>query len=72
MINLKKNRRPRSKLPRRTKKIIHTSQPRAQIRKLPVPDHMTHVVLSGHEEMGYLYIILKIIFNSIFIEKQSI
>ena len=46
--------------------IIHTSQSRARIRKLPVHDHMTHVVkidiLTGHEETGNLHFILKIIF----------
>ena len=35
---------------------IHMSQSRDRIRKLPAPDHMTHVVkidiLTGHEEMG--------------------
>ena len=47
------------------KQFIHTSQSRARIRKLPVHDHMTHVVkidiLTGHEEMGNLHFIQKII-----------
>ena len=51
------------------------SQLCAQIRKLPVHDQMTHIVkidiLSGHEEMGYLHFILKIIFNSIFIKNNA-
>ena len=49
------------------------SQSRARIRKLPVHDHMTHVVkiiiLTGLEEKGNLHFILKIIFHCIFIEK---
>ena len=36
---------------------------------------MTHVIkidiLTGHEEMGNLHVILKIIFHSIFIEKNA-
>ena len=58
------------------KKFIHTSQSRARIRKLPVYDHMTHVVkidiLTGHEEKGNLHFILKIIFHCIFIGKPCI
>ena len=52
------------------------SQSRARIRKLPAHDNTTHVVkidiLTGHEEMGNLNFILKIIFHCIFIEKPSI
>ena len=48
------------------KLFIHTSKSRARIRKLPVHDHMTHVVkidiITGHEEKGNLHFILKIIF----------
>ena len=48
----------------------------ARIRKLPVYDHMTHVVkfdiLSGHKEKDYLHFILKIIFHCIFIGKPCI
>ena len=48
------------------KQFIHTSQSRARIRRLPVHDHMTHVVkidiLSGHKEKGNLHFVLKIIF----------
>ena len=55
------------------KKKIHTSQSRARIRKLPVLDHMSHVVKidipTGHEETGDMNFILKIIFHCIFIEK---
>ena len=55
---------------------IHTSQSRARIRKLPVHDHMTHVVkidtLTGHEETGNLRFVLKIIFHCIFIGKPCI
>ena len=73
IINLK-IRGTRSKLPHWTILFIYTSQSRARISKLPVHDHMAYVVkidiLSGHEEMGNLHIILKIIFNCIFIEKQ--
>ena len=47
-------------------KFIHTSQSHVRIRILPVQDHMTHVVkidiLTGHEEIGNLHFILKIIF----------
>ena len=54
------------------KEFIHTSQSRALIRKLPVHDHMTHVVkidiLTGNKETGNLHFILKIIFHCIFIE----
>ena len=75
MINLK-NLGPRLKLPHWTKKFIHTSQSRARIRKLPVHDHMIHVVkidtLIGHEETGNLYFTLKIIFHCIFIGKPCI
>ena len=43
-------------MPHWTKVIIHTSQSRARIRKLPVHDHMTHVVkidiITGREEKG--------------------
>ena len=39
--------------------LVYTSQSRARIRKLPVHDHMTHVVrigiLTGHEEIGNLH-----------------
>ena len=45
-------------------------------RKLPVHDHMTHVViidiLTGHEKKGNLHFILRIIFYCIFIEKTCI
>ena len=45
-------------------------------KKLPVHDQMTHVVpidiLIGHEKMGTLHFILKIIFHYIFIEKPGI
>ena len=55
---------------------MHTSQSRARIRKLPVHDHMTHVVkidiLTGHKEKGNLHFILKIIFHCIFIGKPCI
>ena len=58
------------------KQFIHTSQSRARIRKLPVHDHMTHVVkidiLTGHKEKGNLHFILKIIFHCIFIGKPCI
>ena len=65
LINLKKNRGQRSKL-------AHwASQSRARIRKLPVQDHMTHVVkidiLSGLEVIGDLHFILKIFFHCLFI-----
>ena len=63
-----KNRGPRSKLPHSTK-IINK-------RKLPVHDHMTHVaktdILTGHEEIGNLQFIVKIIFHCIFIENPCI
>ena len=56
------------------KLFIHTSQSRARMRKLPVNDHMTHVVkidiLTGHEVKGNF--ILKIIFHCIYIEKPCI
>ena len=46
---------------------MNTSQSRARIRKLPVHDHMTHVIkfniLSGHMEIQNLHFILKIIFS---------
>ena len=52
------------------------SQSRARIRKLPVHDHMTHMVktdiLTGHKEKGNLHFILKIIFHCIFIGKPYI
>ena len=58
------------------KKIIHTSQSRARIRKLSIRDNMTHVVkidiLTGHEETGNLHFILRIIFHCILIEKPCI
>ena len=58
------------------KYFIHTSQSRARIRKLPVHDHMTHMVkidiLTGHAEIGNIQFILKIIFHCIFIEKPCI
>ena len=58
------------------KSFIYTSQSRARIRKLPVQDHMTHLVkidiLTGHEEKGNLHFIVKIIFHCIFIEKPCI
>ena len=51
------------------------SQLCVQIRKLPVYDHITQVVkiniLTGHEEIGNLHFILKIIFHFLFIEKKS-
>ena len=51
------------------------SQSRARIRKLPLHDHMTHVakidILTGHEEIVTLHLILKIIFHSLFIEKKE-
>ena len=60
VINLK-NRGPRSKLPHWTKiiysyvKITCTNK-----KKVPVHDHMTHVVkidtLNGHEDMGNLHL----------------
>ena len=50
------------------------SQSCAGIRKLPVHDHMTHMVkidiLTGLEEKDNLHFILKIIFDCIFIEKN--
>ena len=74
MINLK-NRRPLSKLSHWTKYFIHTPQPRARIRKLPLHDYVTHVVkidiLTGHEEIANMYFILKIIFRCIFIRKKT-
>ena len=52
------------------------SQSHARIRKLPVHDHMTHVVkidtLTGHKETGNLHFVLKIIFHCIFIGKPCI
>ena len=58
------------------KQFIHTSQSRARIRKLPVHDHMKHVVkidiLTGHEEKGNLHFILKIILHCIFIENHAV
>ena len=55
---------------------MHMSQSRAQIRKLPVHDHMTHAVeidiLTGHEETGNLHFNLKIIFHCMFIGKPYI
>ena len=52
------------------------SQSPVGIRKLPVHDYMTHVIkidiLTGHEEIGDLHFILKIIFLCIFIEKPCI
>ena len=58
------------------KLFIHTSQSRARIRKLPVHDHMTHVVkidiLTGHKEKGNLHFVLEIIFYCIFIGKPCI
>ena len=58
------------------KLFIHTSQSRARIRKIPVHDHMTHVVkidiFTGHKEKGNLHFILKIIFHCIFIGKPCI
>ena len=68
MINFKKiSDRDRNELIGQ-KLFIHTSLSRARIRKLPVHDHMTHVVkidiLTGHEEIGNLYVILKIIYLS--------
>ena len=52
------------------------SQSPVRIRKLPVQDHMTHVIkidiLTGHEEIGDLHFILKTIFHCIFIEKPCI
>ena len=51
------------------------SQSCARIRKLPVHDHMTHVVkidiLPGHKEKGNLHFILKIIFHCIFSENHA-
>ena len=56
--------------------IRHTSQSRARIRKLPVHDHMTHVVkidiVTGHWEKGNFHFILKIILHCIFIGKPCI
>ena len=58
------------------KLFIHTSQSRARIRKLPVHDHMTHVVkidiITGYKEKGNLHFILKIIFHCIYIGKPCI
>ena len=58
MINLK-NRGTRLKLSRWTKLFIHTSLSCAQIRKLSVHNHKTHVVqidiLTGHEKMCNLH-----------------
>ena len=57
------------------KQFIHTSQLRARIRKLPVHDHMTHVVkidiLSGHKGKGNLHFILKIIFIAYLSENHA-
>ena len=75
MINLK-SRGPQSKLTHWTKICIHTLQSCARIRKLPMRDHMTHVVkidiLTGHEEKGNLHYILRIIFHCIFIKEPCI
>ena len=50
-------------------------QSRARIRKLHLHNRMTHVVkidiLTGHEDMGNLHYILKIIFHCIFIENHA-
>ena len=50
------------------------SQSRARIRKIPVHDHVKHVVkidiFTGHEVKGNLHFILKIIFHCIFIKKN--
>ena len=76
MINLKKSRTAIEIASLDKNKFIHTSQSRARIRKLPVHDHMTHVVkidtLIGHEETGNLHFTLKIIFHCIFIGKPCI
>ena len=52
------------------------SQSGAQIRKVLVHNHMTHVIKikihTGHEEIGNLHFILKIIFLCIFIKKPCI
>ena len=49
------------------------SQSHARIRKLPVYDHITHMVkidiLTGYEKTGNLHFILKINFHSIIIKK---
>ena len=58
------------------KLFIRASQSRARIRKLPVHDHMTHVVkieiLTGHEEKGNLHFILKIIFHCILSKNHAV
>ena len=57
------------------KQFIHMPQSHAQIRKLPVRDHMAHMVkiniLTGQEEIGYLHFILNIIFHCKFTEKNN-
>ena len=64
----KNNRGPLPKLLHWTKKIIHTSQSRPSIRKLPVQDHMTHVdkvdFLIGQKENDNLHFNLKNYFSS--------
>ena len=51
------------------------SQSCARIRKLPLHDQMTQKakidILTGHEEIVTLHLILKIIFHSLFIEKKK-
>ena len=75
MINFK-TRGPRSKLPHWTKIIYSYVTIMCTIRKLPVHDHMTHVVkfdiLSGDKEIDNLHFILKIIFHCIIIGKPCI
>ena len=71
-----KNSRTAIEIPSLDKKIIQTSLSRAQIRKLPVHDHMTHDakidIVTCHDEISNLHFILKIIFRCLFIEKLSI
>ena len=70
MINSKKKKKKTRATDRNCpigqKYFIDTSQPRARIRNVHVHYHMPHVVkidiLTGHEEIGNLHFILKIIF----------
>ena len=58
------------------KLFIHSSQPRARIRKLPVYDHMIYVVkidiLSGDMEIGLFAFYSEHYFYCMFIEKPCI
>ena len=73
MINLKKS---RTAIEIASLDTSNTSQSHARIRKLPIHDHMTHVVkidtLIGREETGNLHFTLKIIFHCVFIGKQNL